>query len=59
MPKWLGQWLGILWESRVSESNKAIFLSYAKQDAEAAARICDLADFEPLYEGLRLAGVSN
>jgi TolB-like protein len=24
----------------VSESNKAIFLSYAKQDAEAAARIC-------------------
>jgi TIR domain len=24
----------------VSESNKAIFLSYAKQDAEAAERIC-------------------
>jgi TolB-like protein len=25
----------------VSETNKAIFISYAKQDAEAAARICD------------------
>ena len=34
------QRLGNLSESRVSESNKAIFLSYAKQDAEAAATIC-------------------
>jgi TolB-like protein len=31
---------GILGDLSVSESNKAIFLSYAKQDAEAAARIC-------------------
>ncbi len=30
----------LLWELRVSEANKAIFLSYAKQDAAAAARIC-------------------
>jgi hypothetical protein len=121
---------GNLKDFSVTESNKAIFLSYAKQDSEAAARICaalrdagievwfdqselrggdvwdaairkqiktcaliipiisantqgradtttlpdvntitaikkwmhpsaDLADYEPLYEGLRLAGVSN
>ena len=31
---------GILGDLIVSESNKAIFLSYAKQDAEAAERIC-------------------
>src|ERR1700730_15714174 len=30
----------ILWESSVSETNNAIFISYAKQDAQAAARIC-------------------
>jgi hypothetical protein len=27
--------------SAMSESSKAIFLSYASQDAEAARRICD------------------
>jgi TolB-like protein/tetratricopeptide (TPR) repeat protein len=33
---------------RVADSNKAVFLSYAKQDAEAAGRICD---------ALRAAGI--
>ena len=32
----------------MTESSKAVFLSYASQDAEAAKRICD---------GLRAAGI--
>jgi hypothetical protein len=62
----------------LTESNPAIFLSYAKQDAAAAERICDALraagievwfdqselrggdawdDFEPLYVGVRMAGI--
>ncbi len=42
------QMSGILGNFRVTDSNKAVFLSYAKQDADAAARIS---------ETLRAAGV--
>jgi hypothetical protein len=44
----LGKSFGLGKSSRMTETNKAVFLSYASQDADAARRIC---------EALRGAGV--
>ena len=44
----------------MSEPNKAVFLSYASQDAEAARRICDAlrqADIEVWFDQSELATI--